>query len=126
MSGKIFAESANIYQDQAKILFEYYREAAEKIVTEEERLEKEIAVASEYKTQLSNEASKVNLLKNIAFAVMAVSLIALFIILFTSKDSLFVVLSIIAALGAGGFGIKQLLSHNHIDKELVTTDEKMA
>jgi hypothetical protein len=42
MAGKIFPESSNIYQDQAKILFNYYSQAAEKIVQEEERIEKEI------------------------------------------------------------------------------------
>lgn len=42
MKGKIFAESSNLYQDQARILFDYYRQAAEKIVNEEERIEKEI------------------------------------------------------------------------------------
>jgi len=44
MTGKIFFESSNIYQDQAKILFDYYSRAAEKIVREEERIEKEIAI----------------------------------------------------------------------------------
>ena len=39
MTGKVFAESANIYQDQAKILFDYYKKAAEKIVREEMYLE---------------------------------------------------------------------------------------
>ncbi|HIZ87002.1 MAG TPA: hypothetical protein IAC03_02445 [Candidatus Coprenecus pullistercoris] len=42
MKGKIFAESSNLYQDQARILFNYYRQAAERIVSEEERIEKEI------------------------------------------------------------------------------------
>ncbi len=42
MKGKVFASSDNIYQDQAKILFNYYQQAAEKIVREEERIEKEI------------------------------------------------------------------------------------
>ncbi len=42
MTGKIFAESENIYQDQAKILFNYYKTAAEKIVTEEMGLESKI------------------------------------------------------------------------------------
>ena len=41
MAGKIFNESNNIYQDQARILFGYYRQAAEKIVSEEERIEKQ-------------------------------------------------------------------------------------
>ena len=43
MTGKVFPESNNIYQDQAKILFNYYRNAAEKIVSEEERIENEIS-----------------------------------------------------------------------------------
>jgi len=43
MNGKIFQESSNIFQDQAKILFNYYQQMAEKIVTEEEHFEKEIA-----------------------------------------------------------------------------------
>jgi len=49
MTGKIFPESSNIYQDQAKILFNYYSQAAEKIVQEEERIEKEIAILEEEK-----------------------------------------------------------------------------
>ena len=35
MTGKIFNESSNIYQDQAKILFDYYKTAAETIVAAE-------------------------------------------------------------------------------------------
>lgn len=49
MKGKIFPESSNIYQDQAKILFNYYQSMAEKIVQEEERIEKEIAKLEEEK-----------------------------------------------------------------------------
>lgn len=58
MSGKIFKTSSNIQQDQAKILFEYYKQAAERIVSEEERLEKEIAVCKENVAQLSLDYSK--------------------------------------------------------------------
>ena len=42
MEGKIFNDSANIYQDQAKVLFEYYKSAAEKIVNEEKIYEEKI------------------------------------------------------------------------------------
>lgn len=52
MKGKIFSDSGNIYQDQAKILFNYYQQAAEKIVQEEERIEKEIKVLEEEKQVL--------------------------------------------------------------------------
>ncbi len=39
MEGKIFNDSSNIYQDQARILFNYYKEAAEKIVSQEMHIE---------------------------------------------------------------------------------------
>ena len=53
MEGKIFNDSANIYQDQAKVLFEYYKSAAEKIVNEEKILEEKIQDA-EYQIQKYN------------------------------------------------------------------------
>ena len=52
MKGKIFSESNNIYQDQARILYNYYQQMAEKIVQEEERYEKEIAKLEEEKSVL--------------------------------------------------------------------------
>ena len=55
MTGKIFAESANIHQDQAKILFDFYSRAAEKIVQEEERIEKQIAELEAKKAALNKE-----------------------------------------------------------------------
>jgi len=54
MKGKIFPESSNIYQDQAKILFNYYQSMAEKIVQEEERIEKEIAKLEEEKKMIED------------------------------------------------------------------------
>ncbi|MDE6272579.1 MAG: hypothetical protein K2M31_06190, partial [Muribaculaceae bacterium] len=58
MDGKIFADSANIWQDQAKILFNYYRQAAERIVAEEERIEGEIQALEEEKKGLQEKLSK--------------------------------------------------------------------
>lgn len=63
MQGKIFAESNNIYQDQAKILFDYYQQAAEKIVQEEERIEKEIDLLIEDKTVLDADRGKAKQMK---------------------------------------------------------------
>ena len=57
MTGKIFPESSNIYQDQAKILFNYYSQVAEKIVTEEERIEKEIRILEEEKAMRNKEVA---------------------------------------------------------------------
>ena len=63
MKGKIFPESSNVYQDQAKILFNYYQQMAEKIVLEEERIEMEIANLEEDKLILDQDLSKAKLWK---------------------------------------------------------------
>jgi len=63
MKGKIFTESSNIQQDQAKILLNYYQQMAEKIVQDEERYEKEIAKLEEEKTVLEQDLSKAKLWK---------------------------------------------------------------
>ncbi len=42
MGGKVFAESSSIYQDEAKVLFDYYKNAAEAIVAEEKNFERQI------------------------------------------------------------------------------------
>ena len=55
MTGKIFSDSGNVYQDQAKILFNYYQQVAEKIVKEEERIEKQIKSLEEEKALLQAE-----------------------------------------------------------------------
>lgn len=55
MTGKIFADSENIYQDQAKILFDYYKSAAEKIVAEEMILETKIAAKQKEKSLLESQ-----------------------------------------------------------------------
>jgi RNA polymerase-binding transcription factor DksA len=63
MKGKIFEESSNVYQDQAKILFNFYQQMAEKIVQEEEHIEKEINKLQEEKALLDQELSKTKLWK---------------------------------------------------------------
>lgn len=63
MKGKIFEESSNVSQDQAKILFNYYQQMAEKIVQEEERLEKEIAKLQEEKVVLEKNLSNATMMK---------------------------------------------------------------
>ncbi len=63
MKGKIFPETSNIFQDQAKILFNYYQQMAEKIVQEEERIEKEIAKLEEEKSVLNQDLAKAKLWK---------------------------------------------------------------
>ena len=59
MGGKVFAESSNIYQDEAKILFDYYRKAAESIVAEEKRIEGEIAQKDKNIADLKERGEKI-------------------------------------------------------------------
>jgi ribosomal protein L7/L12 len=56
-TGKIFQESNNIYQDEAKVLYSYYHQAAERIVREEERIEKEIMALESEKKNIEAQKS---------------------------------------------------------------------
>lgn len=58
MEGKIFPDSSNIYQDQARILFNYYKMAADKIVTEEERIEEQIEELRSQRAEYEARRSK--------------------------------------------------------------------
>lgn len=46
-TGKIFGASTSVYQDEARLLFDFYAQAAEQIVSQEERIEAEIAALEE-------------------------------------------------------------------------------
>lgn len=56
-TGKIFSDSSNIYQDQARLLFNFYEQAAERIVRQEEAIEQEIK-------NLENDRQEVELQKS--------------------------------------------------------------
>ncbi len=56
-TGKIFESSSNIYQDEAKVLFNYYQQAAEKIVQEEERIESQISNIEKETKAIEEKAS---------------------------------------------------------------------
>lgn len=58
MQGKIFGDSVSLTQDKARVLYQYYRRAAEKIITQEVELEKKIAVCEEEKTAISGSKKK--------------------------------------------------------------------
>lgn len=58
MTGKIFKESANIYDDEARILFDYYKKAAEKIVGEEIEIEEKLKNAENKKNSSAARQKK--------------------------------------------------------------------
>lgn len=63
MTGKIFPESDSIYQDQARILLDYYSQAAERIVREEEAIEARIAAEEQIVKALNADLAKARLWK---------------------------------------------------------------
>lgn len=79
MTGKIFPESANIYQDQARVLFNYYRQAAEKIVGEEERIEGEIAKLEREKKKKITQQSKLWIPWLLPLAILLIPIILYFV-----------------------------------------------
>lgn len=58
-TGKIFSDSSNIYQDQARLLFNYYEQAAERIVRQEEALEKQIKELEKDREQVELKKSDI-------------------------------------------------------------------
>lgn len=61
MTGKVFGSSSNIYQDQAKILFDYYKSAAETIVAaemQEEQNLRELIMQRDQMAAARDEAGK--------------------------------------------------------------------
>lgn len=77
MTGKIFENSSNIYQDQAKILFDYYKTAAETIVAAEMEEEQNKADLIKQHDAMIAERDKAKTLSIICF-VLFIFVITLF------------------------------------------------
>ena len=87
MTGKIFKESSNVYEDEAKILFDYYKKAAEKIVEEEIALENKIEEAINNKNTSQERQKKHKLISIITGSVSLASLIGGVVTFFPSDDA---------------------------------------
>ncbi len=68
MTGKIFEGSSNIYQDQAKILFDYYKAAAEAIVSAEMKEEQNKADLIRQRDEMTAAAQKNKTISIVMFA----------------------------------------------------------
>jgi hypothetical protein len=76
MTGKVFKESSNIYEDEAKVLFDYYKKAAEKIVEEEIFWENKIEEATNNKNTSQERQKKHKTLAIVMGALAGAGLIA--------------------------------------------------
>jgi len=113
LQGKIFKESMNLYQDQARILFNYYRKAAEKIIKEETELEKSISLA-----ESEIELAKKNKIKGIVITSVfpAVGIAVALVLAFFVDILAGIIIGGILALGAI-WGIVTILKSNKSRKE---------
>ncbi len=127
MTGKIFPASANVYEDQAQILFEYFRQASEAIVGEEEALEKKLSVARERLEQLREELKKQGLREKVAYAV-AIFVFLLGFALFFLKAldiSQAIAFSLICSLAAGGVGLSFMMKCKKLSMEGQETSQEI-
>lgn len=77
MTGKVLQGSSSIYEDQARVLFEHFRQAAETIVGEEENLEKQIASTKELVAQLEGQRKNLALKEKVSYAATVVVAVGL-------------------------------------------------
>ena len=87
MTGKIFKESSNIYEDQARILFDYYKKAAEKIVGEEIAIENQVEEATERKNSSEKRQKNNKILMIASFIAGGLVLVATILIFLLAPDS---------------------------------------
>lgn len=124
MTGKIFKESSNIYEDEAKILFDYYKKAAEKIVEEEIDLENKIDEAITNKNTSDERQRKHKLISIISAAAAGVFLIISLICFFVDAGGAGIFL-ILLAVGAGVFAVINFLKKKQAKADLDNFEENI-
>lgn len=115
MTGKVFADSANIYQDQAQILFDYYKKAAEKIVNEENEINTQIAEAE---AAIKSASNKQRLSKVYGVGAVIGIITGLILTFLVSKG--FVVLAV-----AGVIAIGYAIYNNLNSKKIIEENQKI-
>ena len=128
MGGKVFSDSSNLQEDKARILFDYYKKAAQKIVAEERAIEEKDVAAkgeAEAKTVL---AKKKNILK-VVFFVLIVPALAFFgfmmLPLFKGADfdPVKFGIGIVPSLVFLGLGVKAHVDKKHFLEEVERQNE---
>lgn len=109
MTGKIFENSSNIYQDQAKILFNYYKTAAETIVSAQMKEEQNKADLIKQRDECVQNCKKA---KTLFTAFYIVSGVCLVLILFLSFIALLVSIGFLIA------AIVKTVEHNKLKKSI--------
>lgn len=117
MKGKVFDSTQDLYQDQARILFNYYKQAAEKIVEQEIAIEKKI----DERKEIENNQSEL-LKKKQRYIIAGIAcIVAGLILLFVSLP-----IGIIVAIGGIAFTVSAYLKKKAFIKEVQQTKEQIA
>lgn len=125
MTGKVFKESSNIYEDEAKILFDYYKKAAEKIVEEEIDLEKKIEEAVNNKNS-SQERQRKHKIISIVTVSIAGAALAGGIVTFLLDILIAAVVLGCVFLGCGITSIVHLVKKNKAKKDFDNFEDLVA
>lgn len=125
MTGKVFKESSNIYEDEAKILFDYYKKAAEKIVEEEIDLEKKIEEAVNNKNS-SQERQRKHKIISIVTVSIAGAALAGGIVTFLFDILIAAVVLGCVFLGCGITSIVHLVKKNKAKKDFDNFEDLVA
>ena len=115
MKGKVFESSMDVYQDQASVLFDFYLNAAQKIIDQEDALDNQ---CSELENEIAGiEAQKEHVNRDYAISG---ALIVLGIILGVAVHSILALL-VLAGLGYAG---KTYMFVKNVQKEIDEVEEK--
>jgi len=79
MKGKVFESSVDVYQDQAKVLFDFYLNAAQKIIDQEDDFDKKDKELDEEINSINESASHINRDYIIGGAIVIIGIILVFV-----------------------------------------------
>lgn len=107
MKGKVFESSMDVYQDQAKVLFDFYLNAAQKIIDQEDEFDKMCDELDSEVVSINERAAHIN-----RDYIISGVLVALGVILLLVQP----IIGAIFIVGGGAFFIR-LLALKKISKE---------
>lgn len=115
MTGKVFESSMDVYQDQASVLFDFYLNAAQKIIDQEDALDNQCS-------ELENEIAAIEAQKEHVNRDYAISgaLVVFGIILGVAVHSILALL-VLAGLG---YAVKTFMFTKNVQKEIDEVEEK--
>ncbi len=116
MTGKVFSESANVVEDEAKLLFDYYRQAAEKIVAEERSYEQQIEAMTADRQEWASKLGR----SNRTMVIWAAAAVGSLVLIAVIKQ-----FALIVVLACGAMALKQYLSQGEAKKAIGQCESKI-